>query len=222
MQNAVCQHSGAEFNALKILQPTPQALFLLHIRFCRCVSFSSLFIFFAFTVSSILNIWLVQLSRALVAYTTHSYAPTYSHTNNLPSTLLEYTSPSCTSRNPLSSQPWLASPQLSLQYHQRPPPQTLHPPHPAPHQPQQARPAASSLTPSKLVGQMAPSPSSPTTSRRTPATWSSFSSTPRYVYAHQPNSPLLTMPQNHSVVQSTFDNPCVPIQNIMTNKTHHD
>ena len=25
--------------------------------------------------------------------------------------------------------------------------------------------------------------------------------------------------QNHSVVQSTFDNPCVPIQNIMSNKT---
>lgn len=85
MQNAACQHSGAVFNALKILQPTPQALFLLHIRFCRCVSFSSLFIFFAFTVSSILNIWLVQLYRALVAYTTHSYASTYSHTNNPPS-----------------------------------------------------------------------------------------------------------------------------------------
>lgn len=26
--------------------------------------------------------------------------------------------------------------------------------------------------------------------------------------------------QNHSVVQSTFDNPCVPIQNIMSNKTN--
>lgn len=26
-------------------------------------------------------------------------------------------------------------------------------------------------------------------------------------------------PKNHSVVQSTFDNPCVPIQNIMSNKT---
>ncbi|CAO2652528.1 Nn.00g008110.m01.CDS01 [Neocucurbitaria sp. VM-36] len=26
-------------------------------------------------------------------------------------------------------------------------------------------------------------------------------------------------PKNHSVVQSTFDNPCVPIQNIMANKT---
>ncbi|KAI8932626.1 hypothetical protein NX059_010124 [Plenodomus lindquistii] len=26
-------------------------------------------------------------------------------------------------------------------------------------------------------------------------------------------------PKNHSVVQSTFDNPCVPIQNIMPNKT---
>jgi hypothetical protein len=25
--------------------------------------------------------------------------------------------------------------------------------------------------------------------------------------------------QNHSVVQSTFDNPCVPIANIMANKT---
>jgi hypothetical protein len=85
MQNAACQHSGAVFNALKILQPTPQALFLLHIRFCRCVSFSSLFIFFAFTVSSILNIWLVQLYRALVAFTTHSYASTYSHINNSPS-----------------------------------------------------------------------------------------------------------------------------------------
>ncbi|KAJ4398901.1 hypothetical protein N0V91_009855 [Didymella pomorum] len=27
-------------------------------------------------------------------------------------------------------------------------------------------------------------------------------------------------PKNHSVVQSTFDNPCVPIQNIMSNKTN--
>ncbi|KAJ4985734.1 Extracellular serine-rich protein-like protein 4 [Stagonosporopsis vannaccii] len=27
-------------------------------------------------------------------------------------------------------------------------------------------------------------------------------------------------PKNHSVVQSTFDNPCVPIQNIMANKTN--
>ena len=27
------------------------------------------------------------------------------------------------------------------------------------------------------------------------------------------------MPQNHSVVQSTFDNPCIPIQNVMPNKT---
>ncbi|KAF9695386.1 hypothetical protein EKO04_006540 [Ascochyta lentis] len=26
-------------------------------------------------------------------------------------------------------------------------------------------------------------------------------------------------PNNHSVVQSTFDNPCVPIQNVMSNKT---
>jgi hypothetical protein len=26
--------------------------------------------------------------------------------------------------------------------------------------------------------------------------------------------------QNHSVVQSTFDNPCVPIQNVMSNKTN--
>ncbi|PSN75035.1 hypothetical protein BS50DRAFT_480015 [Corynespora cassiicola Philippines] len=26
-------------------------------------------------------------------------------------------------------------------------------------------------------------------------------------------------PKNHSVVQSTFDQPCVPIQNVMTNKT---
>ncbi|KAJ5062000.1 Cupredoxin [Bipolaris maydis] len=26
-------------------------------------------------------------------------------------------------------------------------------------------------------------------------------------------------PKNHSVVQSTFDNPCIPIQNVMPNKT---
>ena len=79
----------------------------------------------------------------------------------------------------------------------------------------------SPLMSSKSAAQMDLCLSCQTILRQHRETSFSSSSTQRYISgSHYSDYGRLTLQQNHSVVQSNFNNPCVPIQNVQPNVTN--